>query len=59
MIAGRALHRPRRGAGVTDDYPGTQPWRFTGGTIRRIAVDVSGEQYLDLEREAQMMLMRE
>jgi arylsulfatase len=35
------------------------PWRFTGGTIRRVAVDVSGEHYIDLEREAAAMLMRE
>ena len=35
------------------------PWRFTGGTIRRVAVDVSGEAYIDLEREAAAMLMRE
>ena len=34
-------------------------WRFTGGTIHRVAVDVSGEPYIDLEREAQAMLMRE
>ena len=39
--------------------PATQPWAFTGGTIHRVAVDVSGEPYLDLEREAQPMLMRE
>ena len=31
----------------------------TGGTIKRVAVDVSGEPYLDLEREAQAMLARE
>jgi arylsulfatase len=60
MIAGEGLCIGRDGgAGVTDDYPGVQPWRFTGGTLRRVAVDVSGEQYLDLEREAQAMLMRE
>ena len=47
------------GAGVTNDYPGEMPWRFTGGTIHRVAVDVSGEPYVDLEREAQAMLMRE
>ena len=47
------------GAGVTTDYPGKQPWPFTGGTIRRVAVDVSGEAYIDLEREAAAMLMRE
>ncbi len=38
---------------------GELPWRFTGGTIRRVAVDVSGEPYLDLERDAAAMLMRE
>ena len=32
--------------------------RFTGGTINRLAIDVSGEPYLDLEREAALMLMR-
>jgi arylsulfatase len=60
MIAGEGLCIGRDGgAGVTEDYPGTQPWSFTGGTIRRVAVDVSGEPYVDLEREAQAMLMRE
>ena len=37
----------------------TAPWAFTGGTIHRVAVDVSGEPYVDLEREAEAMLMRE
>lgn len=60
MIAGEGLCIGRDGgAGVTDDYPGTEPFRFKGGTIRRVAVDVSGEPYIDLEREAQAMLMRE
>ncbi len=47
------------GSGVTLDYPGVEPWAFTGGTILRVAVDVSGEPYIDLEREAAAMLMRE
>jgi arylsulfatase A-like enzyme len=47
------------GDGVTDDYPGVLPWPFTGGTIKRVAVDVSGDSYIDLEREAHAMLMRE
>jgi arylsulfatase len=60
MIAGEGLCIGRDGgSGVTTDYPGTEPWRFTGGTIRRVAVDVSGEPYLDLEREAVAMMMRE
>jgi hypothetical protein len=44
---------------VTGDYPGDHPHTFTGGTIKRVAVDVSGEPYVDLEREAQAMLLRE
>ena len=44
---------------VTADYPGERPWSFTGGTIKRVAVDVTGEPYLDLEREAAAMLARE
>jgi arylsulfatase len=60
MLAGEGLCVGRdSGAGVTDDYPGERPWRFTGGTIKRVAVDVSGEAYIDLEREAIAMLMRE
>ena len=59
-IAGSGLYVGRHsGEPITDDYPGEPPHRFTGGTINRIAVDVSGEPYLDLEREAQLMLMRE
>ena len=44
---------------VTNDYPGEAPYRFTGGTIDRVAVDVSGEPYVDMEREAVAMLARE
>jgi arylsulfatase A-like enzyme len=60
MIAGEGLAIGRDvGDPVTQDYPGEQPYGFTGGTINRVAVDVSGEPYIDLEREAQAMLMRE
>jgi arylsulfatase len=31
----------------------------TGGTIKRLVIDVSGELYVDLEREAEAMLARE
>jgi hypothetical protein len=44
---------------VTYDYPGTAPHAFTGGTIKRVAVDVTGEPCLDLARQAQAMLARE
>ncbi|MBP7985786.1 MAG: arylsulfatase [Candidatus Microthrix parvicella] len=54
MIAGEGLCVGRdSGHPVTDDYAGSSPWKFTGGTIHRVAVDVSGEPYLDLEREAE------
>ena len=60
MIAGEGLAIGRDvGDPVTQSYPGERPYRFTGGTIQRVVVDVSGEPYIDLEREAQAMLMRE
>jgi hypothetical protein len=44
---------------VTDDYLGTSPYGLTGGTIKRAIVDVSGEQYVDLEMEALALMKRE
>jgi hypothetical protein len=59
-LAGEGLCVGRdSGEPVTDDYPDRAPHRFTGGTIKRVAVDVSGDPYVDLEREAQAMLARE
>jgi hypothetical protein len=59
-IAGEGLCVGRdSGEPVTDDYPGEPPWAFTGGTLHRVAIDVSGEPYLNLEREAAAMLARE
>jgi hypothetical protein len=59
-IAGEGLCVGRDGGeAVTDDYPGSLPWAFTGGTIHRVAVDVSGDPYVDLEREAVAMMSRE
>lgn len=59
-LAGEGLCVGRdSGAAVTEDYPGQRPYRFTGGTIKRVVIDVSGEPYVDLAREAEAMLMRE
>lgn len=59
-LGGEGLNAGRDGGEpVTDDYPGTAPWAFTGGTLKRLAVDVSGQPYIDLEREAAAMLARE
>jgi arylsulfatase len=44
---------------ITDDYPGESPFAFTGGTIKEAIVDVSGEEYVDLELEALAMMKRE
>jgi arylsulfatase len=57
-LAGEGLCVGRdSGEPVTGDYP--SPSEFAGGTIDRVGVDVSGEPYLDLEREAAAMLARE
>ncbi|GAB3388915.1 sulfatase-like hydrolase/transferase [Humibacter soli] len=59
-LAGEGLCIGRDGGEpVTDDYPGERPYPFTGGTLHRVAFDVSGEPYVDLEREASAMLARE
>ena len=55
MFVGR-----QEGDVLTDDYPGKAPHTFTGGTINRVAIDVSGEPYVDLgSAKLQLMLMRE
>ena len=59
-IAGEGLNIGQDGAEpVTDDYPGQAPWPFTGGTITRAAVDVSGVPFVDLAAEARMAFMRD
>jgi hypothetical protein len=56
-VAGAPLFVGRQaGEPVTDDYPGEAPYTFTGATIDRVAVDVSGEPYVDLERQAEMLV---
>ena len=59
-IAGEGLNVGKdTGEPVTGDYPGQGPWAFTGGTIRRAAVDVSGEPFVDLAAEARMAFLRD
>src|SRR5262249_8652224 len=59
-IAGSSLYVGRHeGEPLTANFPGEAPHRFTGGTINRLPIAGSGEPYLDLEREAELMLMRE
>jgi arylsulfatase A-like enzyme len=59
-LVGEGLNIGRdAGEPVTDDYPGARPYAFTGGTIKEVIVDVSGEAYLDLEKEAVALMARE
>jgi hypothetical protein len=53
------VRRTRQRGPVTDDYPREPPWAFTGGTLRRVAVDVSGKPSIDMERVAAAILARE
>jgi hypothetical protein len=56
-IAGERLYVGRQpGEPVTDDYPGPSPHQFTGGTLKLVAVNVSGEPFTDLEHHAAMLL---
>jgi arylsulfatase len=59
-LAGEGLNVGRDGGeAVTSDYTGSAPWAFVGGTIKRAFVDVSGEPFVDLAREAVAMFSRE
>jgi hypothetical protein len=42
---------------VTPEYEA--PFRFTGGTIDKVIVDLSGEPYLDHEAQVRAWFMRD
>jgi len=48
-----------RGEPVTSDYPGDAPWPFTGGTIHKVIVNVSGDPWIDREKEVQAAFARD
>jgi arylsulfatase A-like enzyme len=54
LIVGRSGAEP-----VTDDYSGEAPWPFLGGAIRKVVIDVSGEAFTDLAKEAAVMFARQ
>lgn len=59
-IAGEGLNVGKDTAEpVSDDYPGTSPWPFVGGTIARVIIDVSGEPFVDLAQEAAAAFARD
>jgi arylsulfatase A-like enzyme len=59
-LAGEGLNVGKDGGeAVTDDYPGSAPWAFAGGTIHKAVIDVSGEPFVDLAEEARMAFARD
>lgn len=52
-LSGEGLNVGRDGPDpVTQDYPGQRPWGLSGATIKEVVVNVSGEPFVDLEKEA-------
>ncbi len=47
------------GEPVAQEYADDRPFRFIGGTIKQVLVDVSGEPFVNVEHEAAMALMRD
>ena len=57
-LSGEGLCIGRESAdAVSNEYK--PPFRFTGGEIKKVTVNVAGEHYVDLEMEALAMLARE
>ena len=44
---------------VTPDYADRGTFEFTGGTIEKVVVDVTGERYLDHEAQVRAWLMKD
>ena len=47
------------GDNVTDDYPGSKPWSFTGGSIKQVVADVSDEPFRNFDLEVNAMMSRD
>ena len=45
------------GQPASSDYE--SPFTFTGGTIKQVTIDVSGDPYRNLDKEMQAMLTRD
>ncbi len=54
LVVGRSGAEP-----VTDDYPGARPWPLVGGSVTKVVIDVSGEAFVDLAKEAAAMFARQ
>jgi arylsulfatase len=59
-LAGEGLNVGKdSGEPVTDDFPGSSPWGFIGGTVVKAVIDVSGEEFEDLAAEARAAFARD
>ena len=47
------------GSPVTPEYGGNHGFPFTGGSIDRVIIDVSGDEFVDHEAEVLSWLMRD
>jgi len=54
LVVGRSGAEP-----VVDGYPGERPWPLVGGRIKQVLIDVSGEAFVDLAREAKAAYARQ
>ena len=58
MLSGDGLNVGKDlGSMVTNAY--TSPFEFSGGTIKDVVIDVGGDPYVDLEKEAIGMMKRD
>ena len=59
-LAGGGLVLARAGVEVvTDDYTGSAPHALVGAELKRVIIDVSGEAFVDLAREAAALYSRQ
>jgi arylsulfatase len=59
MLGGEGLNVGKDPGGPVSTTAYAAPFPFTGGSIREVIIDVSGEQYVDLELEALAMMKRD
>jgi arylsulfatase len=59
MLGGEGLNVGKDPGSPVSAAAYTAPFAFTGGTIREVIIDVSGEPYVDLELEALGMMKRD
>jgi arylsulfatase len=59
MLSGEGVNIGKDPGGPVSKTAYVAPFPFSGGNIREVIIDVSGEQYIDLELEAMAMMSRD